>query len=250
MLKFKSLFTPIVLGKTWFRNRIFAAPLGLVYYPADSLHPGDDAVAFFERKAQGGSATVSVGSAMADNARGAVGPTLRLDDPTALAPHYRLAQCISRHGAVADIELQHCGANAYFSKLGLGNEIYGAYATQNSLGLEVPEMPEEVILETIEKYGDAAQTARHCGYGMVTIHAAHGWLLNQFLGPNNNRNDRWGGSMENRARFVNAIADNIKKKCGRGFPVNVRISASEIFEGGYDIDYGVEIARHLSLIHI
>lgn len=245
MLKFKNLFTPIVLGKTQFRNRIFAAPLGLEYYPAANLHPGDDFIAFFERKAQGGAATVCVGSAMADNTRGAVGPTIRLDDPTALAPHYRLAQCISRHGAVADIELQHCGANAYFSKLGLGNEIYGAYATRNSLGMEIPEMPEEIILETIEKFGDAAQTAQHCGYGMVTIHAGHGWLLNQFLGPKNNRRDRWGSSMENRARLVNAIADNIKKKCGRGFPVNVRISASEIFEGGYDIDYGVEIARHL-----
>ena len=182
---------------------------------------------------------------MADNARGAVGPTVRLDDPHALAPHFRLASCISRHGAVADIELQHCGANAYHSKLGLGNEIYGAIPMTNGLGMDIPGMPEEIIIETIEKYGDAAQTAKHCGYGMITIHAGHGWLLNQFLGPENNRNDQWGGSMENRARFVVAIAENIKKKCGQGFPVCVRISGAEIFDGGYDIDYGIEIAQQL-----
>ena len=245
MSKYEQLFTPIVLAKTQFKNRIFSAPIGLEYYPSDNVHPGDDFIAFYERKAQGGAATVCIGSAMADNARGAVGPTIRLDDPHALAPHFRLASCISRHGAVADIELQHCGANAYHSKLGLGNDIYGAYALTNGLGMEVPEMPEALILETIEKFGDAAQTAKHCGYGLVTIHAGHGWLLNQFLGPLNNRNDMWGGTMENRARIVVGIVRNIKKKCGPGFPVCIRISGSEIFEGGYDIDYGIEIARQL-----
>jgi 2,4-dienoyl-CoA reductase-like NADH-dependent reductase (Old Yellow Enzyme family)/thioredoxin reductase len=245
MKKYRNLFSPITLGKTQFRNRIFAAPIGLEYYPSENRHPGDDFIASYERKARGGAATVCIGSAMADNARGAVGPTIRLDDPTAFSPHYRLAQCISRHGAIADIELQHAGANAYYSKLELGNEIYGAFAMTNGLGMEIPQMPEEIIFETIEKFGDAAQTAKHCGYGMVTLHAGHGWLFNQFLGPENNRKDQWGGSMENRARFVNAIAHNIKKKCGQGFPICVRVSGAELFEGGYDIDYGVEIAKQL-----
>ena len=245
MGKYEYLFSPIVLGNTQFRNRIFAAPIGMEYYPSERIHPGDDFIAFFERKAEGGVATVCIGSAMVDNARGAIGPFIRLDDPTAIAPHYRLSQCISRHGAVADIELQHCGPNSYHSKLDLGNEIYGAFAMTNALGMDIPEMPEDVVLETIEKFGDAAQTAKHCGYGMVTVHAGHGWLLNQFLGPENNRKDRWGGSVENRARIVRAICENIKKKCGQGFPVCVRISGSEIFEGGYGIDYGVEIAKQL-----
>ena len=245
MGKYENLFSPIVLGNTQFRNRIFAAPIGMEYFPSERLHPGDDFIAFFERKAEGGVATVCIGSAMVDNARGAIGPFIRLDDPTAIAPHYRLSQCISRHGAVADIELQHCGPNSYHSKLDLGNEIYGAFAMTNALGMDIPAMPEDVILETIEKYGDAAQTVKHCGFGMVTVHAGHGWLLNQFLGPGNNRKDQWGGSMENRARFVKAIAENIRKKCGQGFPVCVRISGSEIFEGGYGIDYGIEIAKQL-----
>ena len=245
MGKYENLFSPIVLGNTQFRNKIFAAPIGMEYYPSERIHPGDDFIAFFERKAEGGVATVCIGSAMVDNARGAIGPFIRLDDPTAIAPHYRLSQCISRHGAVADIELQHCGPNSYHSKLDLGNEIYGAFAMTNALGMDIPEMPEDVVLETIEKFGDAAQAAKHCGYGMVTVHAGHGWLLNQFLGPENNRKDRWGGSVENRARIVRAICENIKKKCGQGFPVCVRISGSEIFEGGYGIDYGVEIAKQL-----
>lgn len=245
MSKFTNLFEPIVLGNTRFRNRIFAAPVGEEYYSGTRLHSDDRIAAIYERKAQGGAATVSVGSAMADNSRGAIGPTLRLDDPTGLSPLFHLASCISRHGAVADIELQHCGANSYHSKLDLGNEIYGAFDCVNGLGMEVPAMPEDVIYETISKFGDAAMVAKHCGFGMVTIHAGHGWLLNQFLGKANNRKDQWGGSIENRARIVNAIVANIKKKCGKGFPVNVRISGSEIYDGGYDIDYGVEIAKAL-----
>lgn len=244
-MKYSHVFQPITLAGTQFRNRIFSAPIGLEYYPNESCHPGDDFIAFYERKASGGAATVCVGSVMADNSRGAVGPTARLDDPTALSPMFHLAQCISRHGAVADVELQHCGPNAYHSFYGLGNRIYGAVDMVNSMGMEIPAMPESVILDTIEKYGDAAQVAKHVGFGMVTVHAGHGWLLNQFLSPSNNRTDIWGGSMENRARFVNAIADNIKKKCGKGFPVCVRISGSEIFRGGYDIAYGTEIARQL-----
>jgi 2,4-dienoyl-CoA reductase-like NADH-dependent reductase (Old Yellow Enzyme family) len=244
MTKYKELFKPIVLGKTQFRNRIFAAPIGLTHFP-DNLHPGAELIAYYERKAQGGSATVSIGSIAADNDRGVIGPTLRLDDPSAFEAHYRLAQCISRHGAVADAELIHSGANAYFSKMGQGNEIYGAIDCVNGLGMEVPEMPEDVILDTIKKFGNAAQTAKHCGYGMVTIHAGHGWLFNQFLGPQNNRKDQWGGSMENRARIVVEIAKDMKKKCGAGFPICVRISGAEISEGGYDIDYGVEIAKQL-----
>ena len=245
MGKYDHLLAPVTLAKTQFRNRIFASPVGLEYYPSDNLHPGDDFIAFYEKKAQGGAATVCVGSAVADNARSAVGPTIRLDDPSSLNPLFRLATNISRHGAVADIEIQHCGQNAYYSALGLGNQIYGAFDQVNGMGIEVKAMPEEIIYETIEKFGDAAQTAKFCGFGMVTIHAGHGWLFSQFMGPQNNRNDIWGGCMENRTRFVNAICDNIKKKCGRAFPVCVRISGTEVMPEGYDIDYGVEIAKQL-----
>ncbi|MGI6216565.1 MAG: FAD-dependent oxidoreductase [Coriobacteriales bacterium] len=245
MGKYDHLFEPLVLGKTQFRNRIFAAPVGLEYYPSDNLFPGDDFIAYFERKAEGGAATVSIGSIMADNERGAVGPTIRLDDPHALAPHFRLTSCINRHGAVADAELQHCGPNAYHSHFTFGSPLYGAVDGVNPMGLEVQAMPEDIILETIEKYGDAAQTAKHCGYGMVTVAAGHGWMLNQFLSPKNTRKDQWGGSLENRVRFVNAIADNIKKKCGRGFPINLRISVTECDPNGYDEEYAKEFVKLL-----
>ncbi len=105
-------------------------------------------------------------------------------------------------------------------------------------------MPEEVVEETIEAFGNAAAYARFCGFGLVTVHAGHGWLLNQFLDPNvNDRKDQWGGSLENRCRFPLAIVESIKRRCGRGFPVEIRISGSMGYEGGYGIDEGVAIAK-------
>ena len=116
-------------------------------------------------------------------------------------------------------------------------------------------MTEEQIYKVIEEFSDAALYAKNRGFGMVTIHGGHGWLINQFFSPFfNQRTDRWGGSVENRARFGVAIVDEIHRKCGKNFPVEIRISGSEIFEGGYDIGGGIDFAKqlegHADLIHV
>lgn len=252
--QYPHLFSPIRLGDTLFRNRYFAAPVGYEYLSCKN-YPLDETIAFFERKAIGGAASVNVGSAVADNKRSRIGKSqLPLDDPGALPPIHRLASAINRHGAVAAIEIQHCGPYAYTSALE-GNQIYGVVDMVNPMGEFVPAMPEEVIEETIEAYADAAAFAKFCGFGLVMIHAGHGWLVNQFLDPTvNDRKDRWGGSLENRCRFLLAIIERIRRKCGRGFPIEVRISGAMCYEGGYGIDEGIAIARQLDgkvdLIHV
>jgi 2,4-dienoyl-CoA reductase-like NADH-dependent reductase (Old Yellow Enzyme family) len=252
--KYPHLFSPIRLGDTLFRNRLFAAPIGYEYLSSRN-YPLEETIAFFERTAMGGAATANYGSAAVDSRRGVIGlSNPLLDDPTALPPLYRLASAINRHGAVAAIELQHTGANSYICAA-RGAQIYGAVDGENALGQFVPGMPEEVIDETIEAFGNAAAFAKFCGFGLVTVHAGHGWLLNQFLDPViNTRKDRWGGSLENRCRFALAVIDRIKQKCGRGFPVDIRISGSACYEGGYGIDEGVAIARQfdgkVDMIHV
>jgi 2,4-dienoyl-CoA reductase-like NADH-dependent reductase (Old Yellow Enzyme family) len=191
--KYPHLFSSIKLGDTVFRNRYFAAPISYEYFTAQN-YPTDEAIAFFERKAIGGAATVNIGSAAPDSQRGVIGLTdLYLDDPTSAPPIYRLATAINRHGAVAAVELQHTGANSYICS-SRGHQIYGAVDGLNALGEFVPEMPEAIIEETIEAFANAAAYARFCGFGMVTIHAGHGWLLNQFLDPNANKRKTSGAA--------------------------------------------------------
>jgi NADPH-dependent 2,4-dienoyl-CoA reductase/sulfur reductase-like enzyme len=116
-------------------------------------------------------------------------------------------------------------------------------------------MTDEMIETVIEQFAKAAAFAKQCGFTMVMIHGAHGWLIPQFVSPyTNTRKDRWGGSFENRMRLPLAICDAIRKSVGRGFPIEFRMSGSEAMEKGYDIDYGVRIAQALDgrvdLIHV
>jgi NADPH-dependent 2,4-dienoyl-CoA reductase/sulfur reductase-like enzyme len=116
-------------------------------------------------------------------------------------------------------------------------------------------MTEEMIEEAIEAFASAALFAKECGFGMVTVHGGHGWFISQFISPYvNKRTDRWGGGIENRARLPVAIADAIHKKCGKNYPVEMRISGSECHAAGYDIDEGIALAKqldgHVDLIHV
>ncbi|MBR4702343.1 MAG: FAD-dependent oxidoreductase [Oscillospiraceae bacterium] len=253
---YSHLFQPLKLGNTVFRNRIFSAPTGL-YDLTPELAPTEDYIAYYERKAQGGAASVNIGECYVDEDI----PPYRSYEVVHLSEHKlnynalgKLTDSISRYGAVPTVELQ---------KVGMVDDGEGGRILLSTADGEYPINPaircrgltEEEILRTIDAFASAAVYAKGRGFGMVTVHAGHGWLLQQFLSPvTNRRTDRWGGSAENRARFTVAIIDEIHKRCGKGFPVEVRISGSECFEGGYTIEDGVEIARqlegHADLIHV
>ena len=257
--KYPHLFSPIILANTYFKNRIFASPQGTSHSTFGNL-PTDQCIAFYERKAIGGAASVCVGDAVVDSELGmGNGPHFKLDSRAGSVHLNRLARDINKHGAVSSIELNHCGSSARRS-FEMGNTIYGAIAKDTvNFHADIPnlhaeEMPPEIIERTILKFADAAYFAKRSGFGMVTIHGGHGWLITQFMHPTNNRKDEWGGSMENRMRFPIAVCDAIRKKCGSNFVIEMRISGSEVYDGGYDLDYGVEIAKrldgHLDLIHV
>ncbi|MDR0817591.1 MAG: 2-enoate reductase, partial [Clostridiales Family XIII bacterium] len=251
---YTKLFEPIRLGGTYFRNRIFAAPTGFQDMDRDGILP-PEAAFYYERKAMGGAASVAVGECVVDSRLGK-GSIFHicLDDPFALHGLARVAAAVSRYGAVCTAELQHAGmyANRSFEPPG---EAYGPVEYDDN-GRHVLPMTEEIIGYTIDKYVQAATFAKKCGFGMVTVHAGHGWLLHQFLLPRlNTRRDKWGGApIENRARLTVAVCDAIRREVGPKFPIEVRISGSECYDGGYDIDEGLAFAKqldgHVDLIHV
>lgn len=256
--KYPHLFTPIILGNTYFRNRLFAAPQGPTGLTSGNFMT-EEGMAFYERKAQGGFANVCIGDAIVDSKyANSPGPHIKLDSYQGAIQLFHLADRISRHGAVASLELNHCAPYATTSYRETGKN-YGAYSRpvpDFMTGKEelVEEMPEEVIEYTIRKYAQAAMACKRAGFGHVLIHGGHGWLISEFVSPDNNRKDRWGGSLENRLRFPVAVADAVKKACGPDFAVEMRISGSEVHAQGYDIDYGVKIAQaldgHVDMIHV
>ncbi|SFA84311.1 2,4-dienoyl-CoA reductase [Acetitomaculum ruminis DSM 5522] len=257
--KYPHLFQPIVLGNRIFRNRIFASPTGYQNINGDGFL-NEGAAAYYGRKAMGGVASVATFEGVVDGEFGKGGSGhICLDTPRIEMNLGRVSYGISQYGAVATLELQHCGmfANrdlAMFGGAGKGIA-YGPVECEYG-GRHIQGMTEEIIERTINKFIDAAVLAKRLGFGMVLIHAGHGWGLHQFLSPiTNTRTDKWGGKdIENRCRMLIAIIDGIHKKCGKGFPVEVRISASECYEGGYGIENGIAIAcqleGHADLIHV
>lgn len=255
-LKYKHLFEPIQIGKTLFRNRIFSSPQDYPGLTSDRFLT-EEAAYFYERKALGGFASVCVGDMIIDSDAGRSHPfQMRGNDILGKVNLTRVSTAISRHGAVAAIELCHAGQNA---SLQLMPENPGfVYGTMDGLredGVEIHQMNDEQIEALILKYADAASFARQCGYNMITLHGGHGWQIHQFLSPRDNkRTDKWGGSVENRMRFPLAVIESIRKRIGNDVPLEFRMSATECLPDGYDLDEGIKIAKYLDgkvdMIHV
>lgn len=268
-MKYPHLFEPIQLGNTLFRNRIFASPTGHHEMTPDCF-PDAEVVAFYEHKAMGGAASVCVGDCIVDTKTGQSHvKQIHIDDPLVVPSLTAVAAAISRHGAVASAELSHDGKFSHVSELvggligqygpclkpGMEGETYGPVEGCSPGGHPIKAMPEELIYYIIERFGKAAAVAKHCGFGMVTIHGGHGWLLTQFASPFvNTRTDQWGGSFENRMRLTHAVIASVRKAVGPRFPIEFRMSGDECFDGGYDLEYGIRIAEaidgEVDLIHV
>jgi 2,4-dienoyl-CoA reductase-like NADH-dependent reductase (Old Yellow Enzyme family)/thioredoxin reductase len=248
--KYPNLFSPIQLGNTLFRNRIFTSPTGLFY--SDTHHrPINETICYNERKAKGGAASVCVGDAMVDGTHGLHGIyNMRLDDPEMMPVLNKLSSQISRHGAVATMQMVHTGSAANVSYY-RGEEIYGPQAgiVTGSMGhppAYAHAMNRDIMDRIIKQHIDSAALLKRCGFGMIQLQASHGFLLHQFISPTiNHRIDAYGGSFENRMRFPMEIIRAVRETVGRGFPIEIRIAGSEGHEGGYGIDYGCRIAEAL-----
>lgn len=254
IMKYPKLFEPIKLAGNYFRNRIFASPTGYQDMDRTGLLP-PEAAFYYERKAMGGAASVAVGECVVDSEYGKGARFhICLDDSYSLIGLARVTDAVSRYGAVAAAELQHAGmyANRMQDVPGIA---YGPVEYEDN-GRSILPMDENFIEYTIGKFYKAAAFAKRCGFGMVVIHGGHGWLLSQFMSPTlNTRRDKWGGpSVENRTRLAVAVCDAVRKAVGPHFPVEIRISGSEVFPGGYGIDEGIAIAKqldgHVDLIHV
>ncbi len=257
--QYPNLFSPIVLGNTLFRNRIFASPTGYQNLNGDG-YLSEGATAYYERKARGGAASVTSFEGIVDCELGRGGAThICLDTPNISNNLSRIAYGVKSYGAVASLELQHTGmfANRDLSFFGASSKgiAYGPVECELA-GRTIQAMDEEIIERTIKKFAQGAGLAKRCGFGMVTVHAGHGWLLHQFLSPlTNTRTDKWGGpDVENRTRLIIAVCDAIRKEVGPGFPIEIRLSGSECYDGGFGIEDGIAIAKqlesHVNLLHI
>lgn len=247
---YPNLCKPLRIGGITLRNRMASAPLGATDILADGT-PGPRTLGFYEARARGGAAIVTVSELVVHpETDGSQMLHLSLSTPGQLGQFAYVADAIKRHGAVASIELSHSGqyAGTYMVDKKAKSELcmYGPSDGTRPDGIPVKSLTHEQIKSIVEAYANAAVLAKRAGFEMVMVHAGHGWLINQFLSPYfNKREDEYGKTLENRVRFAREILTAIRAEVGPRFPIELRMSGSELFEGGYELADGVEIAKAL-----
>ena len=251
------LFSPLAQRGVTFRNRIVMAPM-CQYSAVDGVATDWHLAHLGSRAAGGVGAIIAEASAVLPNGR--ISPAdVGLWDDRHIEPLRRAFAFVAAQGCVPGIQLAHAGRKASTLAPWLGgtpvDAAYGGWddivapsALAFAANHAVPrELDEEGIAAVIRAFAAAAVRAHAAGAQLVEVHAAHGYLLHQFLSPlTNRRTDRWGGSFENRTRLVREVTAAVRAVWPDDLPLWVRISATDWVEGGWDEDASVELARALA----
>lgn len=257
--KYPNLCNSITIGNVTFRNRMFSAPMGGTDITNDGCI-GSKSTAFYELRAKGGAAGVTVSECMVHpETDGSHAYHLDTAILNSLASATYTADAIRRHGAMPSLEFSHSGmyAGTYMTDKDKQHSMnqWGPSAALRSDGVEVKKLTKEMIASIVEAYGKTAAVAKRAGFEMLMIHGGHGWLLNQFLSTYfNKREDEYGGSLNNRCRLAIEVLQAVRNAVGQGFPIEFRMSGSELFNGGYDLSEGIRIAQkiapYIDLLHV
>ena len=257
--KYPNLCKPIKVGNVTFRNRMFSAPMGGTDITNDGCI-GPKSTAFYELRARGGAGAVTVSECMVHpKTDGSHAYHLDTAILNSLAAATYTADALRPHGATPSLGLSHSGmyAGTYMTDKNRQHSMnqWGPSDTVRPDGVQVKALTKELIDEIVEAYGNVAGLAKRAGFEMLMIHGGHGWLINQFLSPYfNKRTDEYGGSLENRCRFAIEVLKSVRKAVGPGFPIEFRLSGSELFEEGYDLEEGCRIAQqiepYIDLLHV
>jgi 2,4-dienoyl-CoA reductase-like NADH-dependent reductase (Old Yellow Enzyme family) len=249
------LFTPFTMRDVTFRNRVFMSPM--CQYSSENGFPTDWHLVHLGSRAVGGAGLV-LQEATAVSAEGRISPAdMGLWSDEHAQRLVRITRFIKAEGAVAGIQLAHAGRKASTVPPSQGGgplavkeggwQPIGPSPSAFAAGHTVPRaMTDEDMDEVCDQFIAAARRSLHAGYDVVEIHAAHGYLLHEFLSPlSNRRQDEYGGSLENRMRFPLRVCEAVREVWPGRLPVFVRISASDYVEGGWDLEQSIEFAHQL-----
>jgi len=239
-----NLFSPVRINSIELKNRAVMPAMATAYGASDSTVT-ERLIAYYRRRAQGGAGLV-ITEVCAIDPRGRGFPNEIGSWSDEFIPGLsRLAGAIHDAGARCAVQLHHAGRESFKSVLGVDPE---APSPVPSVLLAQPceEMSRDRIGVIIQAYASAAARVREAGFDAVEVHGAHGYLIGQFLSPfSNKREDRYGGSDENRARFALEIVEAVRSRVGDDFPLIVRFSAEELVRGGYGLEFAKWLAPSL-----
>ncbi|MCX5193450.1 NADH:flavin oxidoreductase/NADH oxidase family protein [Streptomyces sp. NBC_00249] len=235
------LFTPLELpGGTTLPNRLAKAAMEESLAAQPGQLPDDRVERLYARWARGGAGLLITGNVMVDRRALTAPGTIVLDADSPLEPFRRWARAASEGGGQVWMQINHPGRQ-------VGSDMPGTAWAPSAVGISLGRhtkrfarptaMTEADIEATVTRFAVTAGRAEEAGFHGVQIHAAHGYLLSQFLSPLvNRRTDRWGGSLENRVRLLTEVVAAVRAEVSAGFAIGIKLNAADFQRGGFDIE--------------
>nr|WP_319488962.1 NAD(P)/FAD-dependent oxidoreductase [uncultured Caproiciproducens sp.] len=250
-MKYTKLFEKGKIGKLELKNRIVMPAMG-TGFASSTGEASEEIIRYYADRAKGGCGLIITEICRIDEETG-IGTSNQLcaTDSKHIPSLVRLAEAVHAYDTKIFLQLHHPG-NETTSRLLHGKQIVAPSPVMCKV---IGEMPRELTTEEVtamaQKFVKGAFIAKTAGFDGVEVHAAHGYLVNQFLSPHTNkRTDKYGGDFFNRMRFLTEIIIGIRFACGADYPISVRIDGSEFIEDGLDEKECIHIARYIESLGV
>jgi 2,4-dienoyl-CoA reductase-like NADH-dependent reductase (Old Yellow Enzyme family)/thioredoxin reductase len=239
MTVFPHLFDPITIGSMTAKNRLLMPAMSINFGVDDQGFVTDQLIDYFVARARGGAGMLLVGG-------GAVHPTgvelpdlPKLWNDACIPSLQRMVAAVRPFDSCFGVQLMHGGRQSYHDQKVAPSAIPAPAVVKG-----VPKaLTLAEIDELVAAFGDAARRCREAGFDFIEIHGAHGYLINQFMALNSNkREDRYGGSFDNRIRFLLELLADVKAKAGADYPVGIRINGNDFIRDGWALDDTLRLA--------
>jgi 2,4-dienoyl-CoA reductase-like NADH-dependent reductase (Old Yellow Enzyme family) len=220
----------------------------------ESLQPGDALVNLYQKWAEGGAGLILTGNVMVDRLAMTGPGGVVLEKQTELEKFARWSAAAKANDTRVWMQINHPGRQVYKR---MGGKVYSPSNVSLDMGKlsdmfgQAQAMTEDQIEELIQRFTDTAVQAEKAGFDGVQIHAAHGYLIAQFLSPLvNKRQDQWGGSIENRARLLIEVIKRVKAATAPEFGIGVKLNSADFQRGGFDVDDALTVVQFLEPLAI
>lgn len=250
-MSYAKLFEPGRIGNLELKNRIVMPAMGCSLAEVTG-EPGPRMIKYYAERAKGGAGLIITEITRVDDETGVGTPNqLSVTNTHVIGQLSRLVEAVHAYNTKLFVQLHHPGNQTPSRLIGGKQPVSASDVTCKVIGEQPRALTTEEVEAMVKKFVTGAVIAQKAGVDGVEIHAAHGYLVSQFLSPHTNkRTDKYGGSFEGRMRFITEIIMGIKAYCGPKFPISVRMNGDDFLADGITLEDAVNQAKYLEKLGI
>jgi len=221
------------------KNRLLMSAMSINFGVDENCHVTDQLTEYFATRARGGVGMMLVGGGGVHPSGQELPDLPQMYEDSCIPALKRMVDRIKAYDVCFGVQLMHGGRQSYLPEKVAPSAIPAPAVVKG----EVRALEAEEIKALAACFGHAARRCREAGFDFIELHGAHGYLINQFLAPNSNiRSDEYGGSFENRTRFLFEVLEAVKNTAGADYPVGIRINGNDYIENGWELKDTLRIA--------